>query len=207
MSLLLDLLFPKTCYFCGRPGCYFCPSCNGIQPTMAIVPNPLPPLSGLLSLFPYRPPLRRALLDLKYYLVTDLVDELSRLVICRLTSDYPHLLSYWSQNRFTLVPVPLHPFRQNWRGFNQSVLFVRRLSTGLNLDYADCLQRIKSSPSQTQVNPQDRPQNVSRAFRLAANPPSRVILFDDVYTTGSTLASAAGCFPSSTTLWGLTIAS
>ncbi len=209
MSLFLDLIFPKNCYYCGHQGYYFCPDCQKKLPTRPLVVSPPQPLVGLLSLFAYDRSFRRAILDLKYRFVTDLIPELSQLVFCKLNSDYPNLFSFWRSRSFVLVPVPLHPFRQNWRGFNQSALIASRLSQILQLDCQNLLIRRLNTPSQTSLSPSARSQNVDSAFSLSLSvppPPANIILVDDVYTTGSTLVSAAKCFPSTVNVWGLTLA-
>lgn len=206
MPLLLNLLFPKTCYSCGRIGKYFCPKCLNKLPTKSILPGSS--LEGRLSLFKYHGFIKSAVLDLKYNFVTDLSTELVNLSFSRLKSDLPHLVSYWQKNNFSLIPIPLHPFRQNWRGFNQSGLLGLSLSKKLKLKYLPILQRTKNTLSQTSFkNKTQRKANVSSIFRLLSkNLPKNIILFDDVSTTGSTLLSASSVFPQDSRIWLLTFA-
>jgi ComF family protein len=91
----------------------------------------------------------------------------------------------------TIIPVPLHPKRLRWRGFNQSVLLARQIAVAYNIPL-DCftLYRTRDTPPQTQLPEEDRRKNMRRAFALA--PQSSVegkclLLVDDVYTSGATV--------------------
>lgn len=92
------------------------------------------------------------------------------------------------------VPVPLHPSRKRKRGFNQAELLAKELSkqSKIPLD-ADLLERVKKTHVQKELNDQDRQANLKDAFsvRKGKNPYQNVILVDDIYTTGSTVDSAA----------------
>lgn len=100
------------------------------------------------------------------------------------------------QQRFdALVPVPLHWWRWLRRGFNQSALLARELSgrTGLPL-LEGALQRVRATPQQALLTRGGRRRNVARAFQVAR--PAlvagrRLMLVDDVYTTGATLNACA----------------
>jgi ComF family protein len=210
MSFILDWLYPCSCYGCGRPGKYFCPQCTAKLIYCSIKPNHPIGFDGTLSLFHYRGLIKSTINDLKFKFISDLVPELSALITTSLKEKYPHLLEYWRQSAFTLIPIPLHPSRSRWRGFNQSELLVSSLSLLLDIPcYTDILFRHRfSSPQSLVKNKTLRRQNISSAFSLHENtiPPSKIILFDDVATTGSTLSSALSAFPKTTEAWALTIA-
>jgi ComF family protein len=91
----------------------------------------------------------------------------------------------------TIIPVPLHPKRLRWRGFNQSVLLARQIGRAYDIPM-DCftLYRTRDTPPQTQLPEEDRRKNMRRAFALS--PQSSVegkclLLVDDVYTSGATV--------------------
>jgi len=91
-----------------------------------------------------------------------------------------------------LVPVPLHPARQRERGFNQSEHLARILGTALNVPLAeDVIRRVRNTPSQTDLGREQRQHNVRQAFKADASQQTggRVLLVDDVLTTGSTLVA------------------
>lgn len=210
MSIILDWLFPRRCFGCGRFGFYLCPSCSSRLVHCSVKPDFPKGFSGTLSLFHYRGSIKYIINDLKFKFVSDEIPELATLVATGLKNDYAHLLQYWQQQNFTLIPVPLHPARARWRGFNQSELLASSLASIINLNCStEILSRCRYSPPQSLVkNKTLRHQNVNSAFCLNPDtvPPSKIILIDDVATTGSTLSSALSVFPKSTEAWALTIA-
>jgi ComF family protein len=96
-----------------------------------------------------------------------------------------------------VVPVPLHHSRQRQRGFNQAELLARALP----LPCANLLERVRATPSQTDLPAEKRRANVRGAFRLkreqshapapGRRPPLIPVLIDDVATTGATLSECA----------------
>jgi len=124
-----------------------------------------------------------------------------------LKQNYPNVLSYWQENGYVLVPVPIHKYRQNFRGFNQSELIVSDLSSRLNLkaDYSLVTRSRYSSP-QSGKSRSSR-QSINHSFSLNSPPPRNIIIFDDVYTTGATLNALRSVFPpDSSIFWALTLA-
>lgn len=95
-----------------------------------------------------------------------------------------------------LVPVPLHPRRERKRGFNQSELLARALAKELALPAKNALQRTRATPPQVGLDAKARGHNVLGAFALHPRArgvqDQRILLVDDVYTTGSTLRECAG---------------
>ena len=91
----------------------------------------------------------------------------------------------------TIVPVPLHPKRLRWRGFNQAVLLGREVSRLWRIPMDPfILSRSRETPPQTQLAEEERRRNVRRAF--APNPEKSLegkslLLVDDVYTSGATV--------------------
>ncbi|MBI2935825.1 MAG: ComF family protein [Chloroflexi bacterium] len=111
-----------------------------------------------------------------------------------------------------LIPVPLHPSRERERGYNQARILAQALSkaTGLPVD-AHSLVRQRSTPPQ--VRAQDaahRRAAMAGAFLCQGNRVvgQRILLVDDVCTTGSTLDSCAGALKSggARSVWALVVA-
>jgi ComF family protein len=122
----------------------------------------------------------------KYKGVTALAKPLGRL-----------MTEYWSGHPIAvdvLVPVPLHKKRLRERGFNQAALLARQLSEQVELAVDEqTLVRQRATASQIHLDPEERKRNVYDAFRCATSALAgrRVLLIDDVYTTGATLEACA----------------
>jgi ComF family protein len=99
------------------------------------------------------------------------------------------------ERRFDIiVPVPLHPTRQRERGFNQASLLAESLSAQISTPSQPVLERIRYTTTQTALDRAERMENLHNAFRLRKNADVRglrVLLIDDVLTTGSTLSECA----------------
>ena len=116
-----------------------------------------------------------------------------------------HLVARWlyaaldderlRERRFDIiVPVPLHPTRERERGFNQASLLAESLSAQISTPSQPLLERIRYTTTQTALDRAERMENLHNAFRLRKNADVRglrVLLIDDVLTTGSTLSECA----------------
>lgn len=94
-----------------------------------------------------------------------------------------------------IVPVPLHPLKEREREFNQAERLARRLgrATGLPV-HARAVRRVQVTQTQTRLSREQRAENVRRAFAPvpgAALAKARVVLVDDVFTTGATTSACA----------------
>jgi len=92
-----------------------------------------------------------------------------------------------------LLPLPLHPSRLRDRGFNQSAEIARAIHSRLGIPmHVDCLARIRATPPQTALPLKERAKNVRGAFECSADlTGKRILLVDDVMTTGATLRECA----------------
>ncbi len=90
-----------------------------------------------------------------------------------------------------IIPVPLHPSRKRKRGYNQSAMFAEGLSQTLKIPFSDKLiQRKIKTETQTKKNKLNRWENVNEVFEVIdvnAIKSRKILLVDDVVTTGATL--------------------
>jgi ComF family protein len=93
-----------------------------------------------------------------------------------------------------IVPVPLHPARERERGFNQAALLAELFARSAAVPLRPVLERVRYTTTQTAYDRAERMENLRDAFRLRKNRDVRelrVLLIDDVLTTGSTLSECA----------------
>lgn len=151
-----------------------------------------PAYDRVWTLYPYLPPLQDAICALKYRKLFGLADSLSTLMIRALP---PQLKAD------VIVPVPLHPSRLRTREFNQSLLLADRLGRHLMQPVsATSLVRTVATESQTSLKRSERLRNLRHAFVVHDPKPfdgRRVLLVDDVFTTGTTLNECAKALRSS----------
>lgn len=229
-DFILDFFFPKHCVGCNKVGSYFCPNCvpNILQKDLVCpkcersslggVTHPVCRrkygLDGLWSLGAYQDSLQIGIQKLKYRWVTEIAQVLSNLTLEYWAKNSPLILEKIKKDRgegWTVVPVPLHWQRQNWRGFNQSALIGKNLAQSLGLEYQEALKRVKNTKPQVQLKADKRRSNIKNAFTL--NPSllplePNVLLIDDVWTTGSTLQECCYVLKRGgvKSVWALTIA-
>lgn len=153
-----------------------------------------PAIDGMVVAVPYIAQNTAHIVSLyKYRFVRDLHIPLGALILRALRVHplpAPHLI----------IPVPLHPRRKRWRGFNQSELLASYISTNLSKDstipmHSDILLRKRYTPPQMKIkNYSERKENIQQAFSLnnaMAIQEKTILLIDDIATTGSTLSECA----------------
>lgn len=160
-------------------------------------------LDGIRSVSPFHGPVEAAIHYLKYRHGRGLAEPLGE-----------WMAAYWREHPLpvdVIVPVPLHPSRLRARGYNQAALLAWALSRwiGLPVD-EEALYRTRATASQMRLKAMDRRHNVEGAFYC---PPSRmdgrrVLLIDDVCTTGATLEACAYALRAggAIAVWALTLA-
>ena len=98
-----------------------------------------------------------------------------------------------------LVPVPVHPSKKRFRGYNQSEILCELLSNPLDMPIYKALNRTKRTAPQKELDPASRRKNLLDAlsfeepeeFANAGYKPERVVLIDDIFTTGATAEACA----------------
>ena len=137
-----------------------------------------------------RGPARALVIGIKYHGALHLYEEIELIV-----RETPGFLDYL--RGAVLVPVPLHPRKLRERGYNQSRLLAETFAraAGAGTTVAEPLRRVIDTPTQTRLDRRTRQANLKGAFALARGcrlePAQRLVLIDDVFTTGSTLNACA----------------
>jgi ComF family protein len=90
-----------------------------------------------------------------------------------------------------IVPVPLHRSRLRRRGFNQAELLARAVARGINAPVSDTLQVVRRTRDQVELSAAERRANVEGAYSARNRVRGRVLLIDDVFTTGATMSACA----------------
>jgi ComF family protein len=216
---ILNLLFPESCLACAAPvsrqqDCGICDACwekvlrlRILEPRCPSCGLPFqnfetgethlcsdcilrpPPYSGARSFGYYSAELSRIILHLKFQRRQNLVGLLSPLLASA-------FFDCWGKTDFDMiVPVPLHPRRRRERGFNQAALLGKGLARHISVPLQEsALERTRHTLPQVGLTDPERLHNVRAAFicrRPKAVAGRRVLLVDDVMTTGATVASAA----------------
>lgn len=221
MIQLLDLLFPPRCVGCKLIGSYICQNCQLTirfrsplcpecdQPAIDGITHPkclhAHGLDGLISMCRYIEVVKKAIKELKYRWVADLAKDLIELI----PKDYFHYLPF--DSTWVIYPIPLHAKRQKWRGFNQAEELAKYLGQRLKLDLVTGLL-IRTEVRTPQADLSKREQRIKNArglFKINKKSlPKKIILFDDVWTTGGTMKEAGKVLKRNGVekLWGMTIA-
>lgn len=205
----IDLVFPPRCASCGRAGARICADCAQlVTPAPATVcqrcgrMQAMPsatcaqcadadyPLHRVRAAALHLSPLREWIHLLKYEGRRDLGAPLARYLTA--TLDAPDWAAFCAQLD-AVAPVPLHDARRRARGYNQAELLAAGLCRQRRLPLrTDLLRRTKLTDSQVGLNAVERRANVDGAFHAApACRGLRLLLVDDVYTTGATLRACA----------------
>jgi len=182
---LAQLLAPPTCAGCDlamADSALFCPACEPlVEPAMS---GQRPP-AATAAVLRYGGPLADAVCRFKYAGRSDLGG--------RLGAQLAASAEVYAGEVDRVVPLPLHRSRLRERGFNQAALLARPVARRLAIPLdTTTLRRVRPTRAQAGLSPDERLDNVRSAF--VATPRSeglRVLLIDDVRTTGATLTSAA----------------
>lgn len=207
---LLNLILPPTCYLCSRviESSGLCPSCIG---GFRFITGPICPVCGVpfasqevddhpcgrcikgrrpfhkaRSIGLYEGGLLETIHSFKYNGKVALARPLGEMMAQAITNPYDYHF---------IVPIPLHKKRLRERGFNQSLLLAREVGKrfGIQIEYTN-LKRIRPTEPQINLKGKERLKNVKGAFAVTDGgvfKGKRILLIDDVYTTGATVSECA----------------
>ncbi len=220
---VLDILFPKVCFGCGKEGVYLCPDCLEKESLNSqFCPRCLRlsdkgithracrqdlGLDGLISFWRYRGAVRKAILTMKYKFASDIALELGEHLSGALKSR-PNFI----KGSKVLIPIPVFKNRANWRGFNQAEVIGKTVAKDLGWKFKrDILIKVKSTAPQTGLSRKEREENLRESFEVNRNvlisDYPDIIILDDIWTTGSTLKEAVKALKraGAKKVWGLAL--
>jgi len=204
LDTLLKLLFPDRCAGCRQLGDLFCRMCRA-----ALVPYPgddrrapPPSLHSVRIAFLFQSPLREAIHQLKYRHAQRVAQPLGALLAEHVASQRLEIDA--------VLAIPLHSARLAERGFNQAESLASEVARSLRRPLiAKQLIRTRATEQQAHLDARARAENMRDAFSWQGGAaPRRVLLVDDVYTTGATMGACAEalCAAGSEAVYGLALA-
>lgn len=193
VSNFLNLIYPQICGICGKLNPKsLCPKCEinlKKQSENQIIKNGEEIedkyFNELMYIFKYEGQIRKLILDYKFneksYLYKMFVNFL-----LKNKKIFENIKNY-----DTIIPVPISKKRQKTRGYNQSLLIAKEIAKQTNLELVNnCLIKTKNIIEQSKLNKEDRIQNIQGVYELKNKQlieNKKILLIDDIYTTGSTV--------------------
>lgn len=231
MIKILEWLFPRSCYWCGKQGEYLCFECKkSLLPHPEICPACHQPstgfktcvscvlegnffVEGLLIGFSYQNFLKKLILKLKFQHKRDIASFLAERAAL-LVQINPYLFPLLQQKKLVISFVPSHRYRKYFqKGYNQSEILARTLAKLLEVPFLPCCKKNRATVSQLKLKRKERLKNLTSAFSLLENfnckPWTTILLIDDVTTTGATLNELAKTIKlkrADLQVWGLVLA-
>lgn len=227
-DIIIRLLFSTRCINCAREGKILCEDCLSLISLLDIncCPNcgsdkvSMPgkfchlcqkklSLDGVISAVNYQDPIvKKAIFLFKSPpFIKELAKPLSSLIVSQLK------LQDNNFDGFILSYIPLDKSSLYHRGFNQSKLLAYELGKSLNLPTYELLKKTRETKPQKSLNKEERKENVKNAFEILENMKEfvqnkKIIIVDDIYTTGATLNEAARVLKEggAKEVWGITVA-
>lgn len=226
---LLDLIFPIRCVGCGMTGSLLCDVClpkihllheqhcpvcwrPNVGGQTCLRCRKKSPLTGLIVAGEYHhnAVLERAIKQIKYRFAAPLAERLA-VILAAIAQRNVVLQQYSGPAHFTFTFVPMHPRRESLRGFNQARLLAEATTRQLHVPLHDLLVRTRVTQQQAKLHRVERLRNLVKAFAVRPGVDvrgARIIIIDDVATTGATLHECAKVLKKAGAeqVWGLVLA-
>lgn len=205
---IIELIYPSVCVFCGNiestgacekckseiqyigePRCKSCgkPIRYSEQEYCLDCHNTKFSFTQGISLWLHKGLVSKSIYQFKYHnrkaFAKYYAQEFARLYVEKINS--------WSIQ--VIIPVPLHQKRKRIRGYNQAEVLAKYLSEEISIPMEEAVERIKYTTPQKKLDNKMRKKNLNEAFIVSSGWPvkKRVLIVDDIYTTGSTINAIA----------------
>jgi ComF family protein len=198
----LNAVLPRACHLCEAVGSALCRRCEAlVRSTISLRCSGCGlntacdchvlgwKIDRTLAMASYQAPIDSLIGEMKF----QSKQSIGKVLGAIMGQEFAHRLAYETQSLddFCLVPVPLSAARFRHRGFNQADTIAKALAKHLALPVRHIIARGHQLQSQSQLGRQARLLNLNQAYVLTQKSPKKVILVDDVMTTGATLNHCA----------------
>ena len=198
---IIDILSPRMCVACGKEGKYICEKCGlflSEAPTVFMAGG----LEEVVSAWEYEGLIKNIIFKIKYESMFDAINELVEMAF--------EIREPYIPEDTTITFVPMFKKKEKRRGFNQAELIAKKVGEITGREVLALLEKIKDTPSQTELNKEERMVNVKDSFhrKKGINCHNNVLLVDDVWTSGATMQECCRVLKKSGVkkVWGFTLA-
>ena len=189
MLNLLKLIYPDVCAFCNKIQkeslCKKCEEKIKKYKKDIVIRSKNNYFEELISIFKYEGLIREKIIQYKFQDKSYIYNTFAKIIlknekVCGLLKKYD-----------IIIPVPIHRKRKLQRGYNQTQLIAKEIAKNIDIELCDdALIKTKNTIAQSKLNKNKRKQNLKAAFRvldLEKIQGKNILLFDDIFTTGSTV--------------------
>lgn len=198
LNTILNIIYPPICGICGKKDDnYLCNNCQKKIKKLELIKIDEYEdkyFDKHLYIFKYKGIIRDKIIDYKFNNKSYINELFVKIIlknekICRFLKSYD-----------IIIPVPIHKKRKRQRGYNQSELIVRNLANcikekNVNIQVVtDVLIKTKNNIPQNKLNKEQRTKNIQNVYEIQNQEKifnKNIIIFDDIYTTGSTVNECA----------------
>ena len=196
---LLDLLFPRKCVLCRKiltgDETDFCTDCRKDAPYFPVIPVKMHPsgksklqfLDSFTAVWYYKENVRTGILRLKFHGATTLAAPYGRMLAMKLYECHPEGFDF-------ITWVPVSAKRKRKRGYDQAEIVAQSVGRELGIKPTRLLKKLRDNPAQSGLQSEQRRANVLGVYAFTGETDlrgKRILLIDDVFTTGSTAEECA----------------